>query len=87
MIIAGLVAVVIIGIGIVLAGWGEDDFLYAPPFGAVIVGTIATSITVSRLVDASKLTDVILLNAVALLAFGLGAAVGFYVGFLISLSA
>jgi hypothetical protein len=68
--------------GIIAFGWGKPDFLYGPLIGAATVGTIAAAAVVNYLVARSPDPDVPIMHVLAVVAFGVGAVLGFFGGFL-----
>ena len=82
-----LAAAIFVGLGaaaIVVAGWGKPDFLYGPMFGTLIGGTAAGAGAVNYLASRSPDPDVPLMHALAVMAFGGGANIGFNVGYMFS---
>jgi hypothetical protein len=68
--------------GIVTFGWGKQDFLYGPLIGATIAGTMAAATTVNHLASRSPDADVPMMHVLAVVAFAVGAILGFLAGFL-----
>lgn len=71
---------------IVIAGWNRQDHLFGPPIGATIAGTIAAAFIVDRAARRSGTTDWALVAVLSFLAFAVAGIVGFFIGFVFSLS-
>lgn len=68
--------------GIVAFGWGKQDFLYGPLIGATTAGTLAAAAVVNYLASRPAEPDGPIMHALAVVAFGVGAVLGFFAGFL-----
>jgi hypothetical protein len=85
LVLASGIFIAVAVIAIIAFGWRKQDFLYGPPIGAMIAGTIAAATTVNHLASRSPHVDDPLMHVLAVVAFAVGAVLGFFGGFFFAL--